>query len=174
MEAERIFKKQFMKDSLHNNYEPLQCIPIILTEEDRNTTERYPDEAEIRAAIFDLNKKSASRVDEFSGEFFQTCWEIVKHEVIQAVMGFFCGAELPRYITHTTLVLIPKKEVVRSFGDLRPISLSTFMNKVILKVLHGRINKVLYKIISSNQTGFMKGREYLRLCIVGSGNYERY
>lgn len=82
----------------------------------------------------------------------------MKHKVIQAVLLFFCGAELPRYITHTTLVLISKKEVVKSFGDLRPISLSMFMNKIISKVLQGRIDKVLHKIISSNQTGFMKGR----------------
>lgn len=46
--------------------------------------------------------------------------------------------------------------MVRSFGDLRPISLSTFLNKVVSKVLQGRIDKVIYKIISSDQTGFMK------------------
>lgn len=65
----------------------------------------------------------------------------------------------PRYITHITLVLIPKKEAVRGFNDLRPISLSTFMNKVISKVIQGRIEKVLHKIISPNQSGFVKGRK---------------
>lgn len=48
--------------------------------------------------------------------------------------------------------------VVRSFNDLRPISLSSFMNKIISKVLQGRIEKVLHKIISPNQTGFIMGR----------------
>lgn len=77
---------------------------------------------------------------------------------MQGVRHFFCGAEIPRYFTHTTLVLIPKKEVVKSFDDLRPISLSTFMNKVISKIIQGRIEKVLHKIISHNQTRFMKGK----------------
>lgn len=74
------------------------------------------------------------------------------------VRAFFCRAEMPRYFTHTTLVLIPKKEVLKNFNDLRPIILRTFMNKIISKVIQGRMDKVLHKIISTNQTGFMKGR----------------
>lgn len=74
------------------------------------------------------------------------------------VRAFFCGQELPRFITHTNLVLIPKKEVVDSFGDLRPISLSTFINKIISRLLHDRLVKVLPTIISQNQAAFVKGR----------------
>lgn len=59
---------------------------------------------------------------------------------------------MPRYFTHTTLVLILKREVVKNFNDLRPIILSTFMNKIISKVIQGRMDKVLHKIISANQT----------------------
>lgn len=72
--------------------------------------------------------------------------------------AFFGGTKLPRYITSTTFVLIPKKENVRGFNDLRPISLSTYINKVIFKIIQGRIEKVLHKIISINQTRFIKGR----------------
>jgi len=74
------------------------------------------------------------------------------------VNAFFCGQELPRYITHTNLVLIPKKELVSTFGDLRPISLSTFSTMIISRVVHERIATVLPSLISKNQTGFVKGR----------------
>lgn len=74
------------------------------------------------------------------------------------VKASFNGQELPRYIIHTNLVLLPKKEVVANFGDLRPISLSTFTNKIISKVVHGRIVTVLPNIISANQSGFVKGK----------------
>jgi len=74
------------------------------------------------------------------------------------VKAFFCGQELPRYVAHTNLVLIPKKEEVKTFGDLRPISLSTFTNKIISRLMHERMVKVLPKIISLNQLGFVKGR----------------
>lgn len=74
------------------------------------------------------------------------------------VQDFFCGQQLPKYITHSNLVLIPKKEHINSFTDLRPISLSTFANKIISTVLHERMSKLLPMMISSNQSDFVKGR----------------
>lgn len=71
---------------------------------------------------------------------------------------FFCRQCLPRYVTHTNLVLLPKKEEVKTFADLRPISLSYFVNKVISRVLYKRLLIVLPKIISPNQVRFMKDR----------------
>ncbi|KAG5579803.1 hypothetical protein H5410_050430 [Solanum commersonii] len=44
------------------------------------------------------------------------------------VKALVCGAELPRYITHTNLVLIPKNVALNTFSDLRPISLSNFLD----------------------------------------------
>lgn len=128
----------------------LNNIPKLLTDEDNIEMERWPEEGEIREVVFELNKDSASGPDGFSREFYQTCWEIIKEEVINMVKIFFCGAELPKYITHTTLVLIPKKKVVNNFNDLRPISLSSFINKIISKVIQERIDKILHKIISHN------------------------
>lgn len=68
--------------------------------------------------------------------------------------AFFCGQELTKFITDTNLILVPKKEVVREFSDLRPISLSSFTNKIISRVIYGRLMKVLPKIISQNQSSF--------------------
>lgn len=119
---------------------------------------KTPDEEEIKEVAFSLNSNSACGSDDFSEKFFQSCWEIIKEDVVKMVVAFFCGRELPRYVTHTNLVLIPKKEQVSSFTDLRPIGLRTFINKVISKVIHGRLIEVLPVIISKNQTGFMKGR----------------
>lgn len=157
-EVVNIFKEQFAESNEHASSEALGVIPKLLNDDDREQMERWPEEDEIKAVVFDLNKDSASGPDGYSGEFYQSCWNIIKEEVVNVVSFFFCVAELPRYITHTTLVLIPKKEVVWSFNDLRPISLSSFINKIISKVIQGRIQKVLHKIISPNQTGFMKGR----------------
>lgn len=62
------------------------------------------------------------------------------------------------FVTHTNLVLMPKKEVVKGFSDLRLIKLSSFTNKLISRVIHGRIIAFLPKIISQNLFGFVKGR----------------
>ncbi|XP_060185616.1 uncharacterized protein LOC132615077 [Lycium barbarum] len=44
------------------------------------------------------------------------------------------------------------------FTDMRPISLSNFINKVISRVVHGRIERIFPSLISANQSGFVKGR----------------
>lgn len=55
-------------------------------------------------------------------------------------------------------MLIPKKELVSTFDDLRHISLSSFINKIISWLIHGRMIWCLLEIISANQLGFIKGR----------------
>lgn len=96
-------------------------------------------------------------LDNFSCIFFQKCWDITGDDVTKVVRTFFYRQQLPKYITHINLVLIPKKEVPISFTDLRPIRLSCFINKIISRVLHDRIVEVLPKIISPNLSGFVKG-----------------
>lgn len=41
---------------------------------------------------------------------------------------------------------------------MRPISLSNFLNKVIFRVIHDRLEKLLPRLISPNKSGFVKGR----------------
>lgn len=126
-------------------------------EEQNEVLLRAPDESEVKEAIFALSGESASSPDGFTGTFYQTCWEIVKNDVIAAVQAFFGGQELPRFVTHTNLVLLSKKDHVNSFSDVRPISLSNFINKVISRVSHERMVLLLPRLISLNQTGFIKG-----------------
>lgn len=77
------------------------------------------------------------------------------------VRAFFGGDEIPRFISHTNLVLLPKKLVVNTFSDLRPISLSNFMNKVFSRIIHERLKPVLPLFISKEQAGFVKGRSIM-------------
>lgn len=51
-----------------------------------------------------------------------------------------------------------KRDIVQFFSDMRPISLSNFLNKVISRVLHDRIEGLLSGIISINQSLLLKGR----------------
>nr|XP_016500520.1 PREDICTED: uncharacterized protein LOC107818927 [Nicotiana tabacum] len=68
------------------------------------------------------------------------------------VKAFFNGHELPRYITHTNLVLLPKKKEVVSFSDMRPISLSNFINKEIITDIRLRTKPVPNVVIKLDMT----------------------
>lgn len=78
------------------------------------------------------------------------------------VMAFFCGVELQKFITHTNIMLLPKKKNVATFLDTRPISLSNFSNKIISRVIHERLVELLSTLISPNQEGFVKGRSIVK------------
>ncbi|XP_075080304.1 uncharacterized protein LOC142165824 [Nicotiana tabacum] len=93
-----------------------------------------------------------------TGKFYHSCWDIIGDDLYDIVRDFFNGHELPKYVTHTNLVLLPKKKEVTTFSDLRPISLSNFSNKVISRVVHERLVKFLPILISEEQSGFVKGR----------------
>ena len=80
-----------------------------------------PGEEEIKKVVFELNAESSSGPDGFISCFYQKCWSIVGLDVIKVVHAFFQGSTLPKSITHTKLVLLPKKVIIQSFSDLRPI-----------------------------------------------------
>lgn len=77
-------------------------------------------------------------------------------------MNFFCGYELPKFASVTNLVLRPNNEMVKSFSDMRPISLSSFVKKIISRTLHERLQRVLPKIISQNNSEFSKDRNIVK------------
>lgn len=75
-----------------------------------------------------------------------------------AIKTFSGGAELTKFYTHTCLVMIFKVETPKYFTDLRPISLSNMTSKIISKILNSGLSPILPKIISNNQSGFIKGK----------------
>ena len=74
------------------------------------------------------------------------------------VLSFFCGAKLPRFMTSTSIVLIPKVLHPQDFSQFRPISLCNFFNKLLSRILADRIAHLLPKIVSPQQTGFIKNQ----------------
>lgn len=74
------------------------------------------------------------------------------------VKAFFSGHILQKFITLTNLLLLSKKESVKVFSDLRSRSLSNFVNKIISRLVHEKVSKVVPMIISPNQTTFVKRR----------------
>lgn len=48
-----------------------------------------------------------------------------------------------------------------TFGDYRPIALCNLCYKLIVKVIANRLKPILLKSLSSEQLGFLKGRQIL-------------
>ncbi|XP_019255140.1 PREDICTED: uncharacterized protein LOC109233729 [Nicotiana attenuata] len=122
-----------------------------------------PTMNELKEVIFSMNPTSAAGPAGMNGKFYQACWEIIKFDLMKVVLAFFSGSTMPRYMTSACLVLLPKVELPNSLTQFRPISRINFINKIISKIISTRLAPILPKIISAYQTGFVKGRTFLKI-----------
>ncbi|XP_057789601.1 uncharacterized protein LOC131006461 [Salvia miltiorrhiza] len=145
-------------------------VPVTVTVTDQHNASltSIPVDEEIKAAVFDLVGDSAAGSDGFSGVFFQKCWDTISCNIIYAVRAFFVKNYLPQGLNSNTLILIPKKEVVESLTDLRPIILSNFFFKILSKILATRLSFVDAECVSHNQFGFIRGQLIHDCILLGS------
>nr|XP_016487427.1 PREDICTED: uncharacterized protein LOC107807533 [Nicotiana tabacum] len=136
----------------------LDCIPFCISGDDNIMLSKVPEEDEIKEAVFSLSPHSTAGPDGFNGTFVQSCWKIIEREFIAFVKDLFRGKGLTKFYSHTCLVLIPKIDNHATFSDFRPINLSNFTNKIISKIISLRVNTLLHKIVSLNQSDFVKDR----------------
>ena len=136
----------------------LEPIPRIVSCEDNQMLEAFPTQEEVWATVFGLDPESSAGPDGFSGRFFQECWDIVGNDTYQAVLDFFCGSIIPKAISATLIALIQKKKTPSLFSDYRPISMCNFCYKIISELLVNKLEGILPKIISPQQSDFVKDR----------------
>ncbi|XP_059284731.1 uncharacterized protein LOC132038025 [Lycium ferocissimum] len=136
------YHKQFTQDSIQNFQSEvaiLDHIPSMLSEEENADIVAIPTMEEVKQAVFELSGDSASGPDRLTGIFYQSLLETVGVDVFHVV----------------------KKNELESFSDMRPISLSDFINKVISRVVHNKLEKALPRLIAANQSGFVKVRNII-------------
>ncbi|XP_073120503.1 uncharacterized protein [Henckelia pumila] len=129
-----------------------------ISEEENHSFAAAPSLEEVRAVVFSIPRDSVAGPDEFSSVFFQSCWDFVQHDVMDAVLDFFRGSLMPQGFTATTITLIPKVEGAQAWTDFRPISLCNVSNKIISKLLYSRLRSVVGRLVFQSQSGFVPGR----------------
>ena len=106
---------------------------------------------------FPNNKSPLS--DGLSVEFYKFFWNNIKSFLIDSYDYSFENDLLSLDQRRALLVLIPKgTKDKRLLKNWRPISLLNVDYKILAKVLAIRLQKVISHLISSDQTGYIKGR----------------
>lgn len=118
-------------------------------------------EEEIREGVWDCEGSKSPGPDGFNIEFFKSCWDVVKGDVMRMISKFHEKGKLARGCNSSFLVLIPKKEGCCGINQMRPISLIGGMYKILAKVLAKRMKDVVRKVIGEVQSAFVKGRSIL-------------
>ena len=85
--------------------------------------------------ISDFKGDKAPGLDSFSTAFFQSCWCILKAEIMAEFQNFHTQAVFEKSLNASFLALIPKKMNTVEIKDFRPISLVGGICKIISKVL---------------------------------------
>lgn len=112
---------------------------------------------EILAAIKAMRLKKAEGVDELPAEFWKVIGPAGVAHVSRLCQQIYMQGRWPLEWVKTIMVPIPKKCNAVECGDFRTISLIPHVSKILLKVLHNRIEGRVEEYLGKTQFGFRKG-----------------
>ncbi|XP_028112042.1 uncharacterized protein LOC114310295 [Camellia sinensis] len=115
-------------------------------------------EEEIWDVVKECEGNKAPKPGGFNLSCYQSCWNVIKLEVVQMMKEFHLNGKLAKAVNSSFITLIPKKECPIGLIDFRPITLVSSVYKILAKVLSRRLRQVLPMIISEVQYGFLSGR----------------
>uniref|UniRef100_J3L5S3 Reverse transcriptase domain-containing protein n=1 Tax=Oryza brachyantha TaxID=4533 RepID=J3L5S3_ORYBR len=127
--------------------------------EDLTELEAEITEDEVWRTIKQLPTNKAPGPDGFTGLFYQCCWDIIKPDIMRAILKFFSGnSQNFGILNSATIILLPKKEAPVSLKDYRPISLIHSFSKLVTKLMASRLARGMGDLVSPTQSAFIKGR----------------
>lgn len=128
-----------------------------VTLEENDALVRPFSESEIKDALFQMEKNKAAGPDNIPIEFYQTCWDFVKTDIIELFEEFHNGLLNVGRLNYGIITLLPKIQEAERINQFRPICLLNCLYKLITKCLTLRLEKIDDKLILMNQSAFMKG-----------------
>ena len=118
-------------------------------------------EEELEAIMKDMKSDTAPGPDGFPVPFFKKCWPLVKHGILHILNDFILGRIDISRLNFGVLTLIPKVQGAENISQFRPIALINVVFKIISKAFASRLDPIANRVISPNQTAFIKGRYIL-------------
>ena len=118
-------------------------------------------EAELEFIVNDMNSDTDPRPDGFPVPFFKKFWGSLKGGVLHILNDFMLGRVDISRLNFGVLTLIPKIQGATKIMKFWPIALINVIFKIVSKAFAYRLDPVANKIISPNQTTFIKGQYIL-------------
>lgn len=121
----------------------LSNIPLLFNSDENTALCRPITNVEIIKVIWSMEADKAPGPDGFTIHFYQSCWEVIKTDLLKMIKGFMRKAKIGGGTNSTYLALIPKETNQDTFAIFRPISLCNASYKIIAKLLANRIKPLL-------------------------------
>jgi hypothetical protein len=97
--------------------------------------------SEIKDALFQMDRNKAAGPDKIPIEFYQTCWHVVKVDIIRFFADFHSNQVNVSRLNYGIITLLPKVSDASRIQQFRPICLLNCLYKLITKTLTLRIEK---------------------------------
>lgn len=125
-------------------------------------------EEDVHKVLFAMPANKSPGPDGFPCEFFKIAWPVIAHDFTVAIQSVFRFGFLPKGVNSTILALVPKKTDSMEMRDYRPIACCNVLYKVVSKILANRLKVLLPRVITENQSAFIKGRLLLENVLLAS------
>ena len=103
-----------------------------------------------------MEKNKAVGPDSIPVEFYQNCWNIIKHDIMEIFHEFNQGSMDVCRINYGIITLLPKIQEAERIQQFRPICLLNCLYKLITKVLTLRLEKVAARLILTTKSAFFQ------------------
>ena len=130
-----------------------------LSNDDRELVDGILNMDDCTTAVKTLKRGKSPGSDGLTADFYKFFWTDIKENVLDSLQYAYQNNLLSNEQRRAILRLIPKKD--KDHTDLknwRPISLLNTDYKILAQALSIRLQKVLPKIISQDQNGYLKNR----------------
>ena len=148
-----------------------------LTDDESLTCEGLITMEECERALSKMKGNKSIGIDWYSVEYCKTVWADIGDLLVESFNEAYATNALSETRNTSVMTLIFKKGERTNMKNYRPISLTNTDYKLLAHILANRMHQVLDKIISQDQTGYIKKRyigtnirkildtaEYLRKC----------
>ena len=129
-----------------------------LTEQEANLCEGPITLEECIDAVNGMKLNKSPGLDGLTAEFYKQFWPYISSLVHESFLESQTNGELSRSQKQCVFSLLYKKGDPENMENWRPISLLNIDYKILARVLALRLQKVLPKIISLDQQGYIKNR----------------
>lgn len=131
----------------------------LVNQNDNDFLTREVLEQELELALKQSSAGKAPGPDGMNTGAIKSLRSLLKDEMLRTIKTFMDSGKLPGGMNSSFISLVPKVKLPSLVKDFRPISLINCSLKLLSKILTSRITSVMDKLISPNQTCFIRGRQ---------------
>ncbi len=163
LKEEELFYKKLYAATHTEVHPPKNCsfmnIQNTLCNEDKDCCDKDVTLHELGTNLKQLSNNKAPGCDGFTADFYKFFWKDLKHFLFDSLLYSFNTGKLSLDQRRAILCLLPKpNKDLRYLKNWRPLSMLNTDYKILAKTLATRLQSVIGKLISNDQSGYIKGR----------------